>query len=120
MVNPAYSLDSSGLIHLAFTVAAHAIRQDGGLSSTTQALSFVQPCSVLQWEQNTLPIKTGRRANEASSVSMPVSIGCPVTGQLVKILGTSPVPSLSGGDLRQDNPALTTKFDIAPARACAG
>jgi hypothetical protein len=101
MVNPRYGLDSCEWIHFAFTVAAGPFggnAQDFGLSgSTSQALPLVHSCSVPQWVQNTRPGTDGRRAKDTSSISMPVSSGCPLTGQLVKIFGMPSHLSVVGG-----------------------
>jgi hypothetical protein len=84
-------LNLRGRIHFAFTVTAPRFGSncyDFGLSpSTTRAVSFDHSCSLPQWGQNIFPTNAGSRANEASSISMQVSIGCPVTRQVVKIFG---------------------------------
>src|SRR5262249_40868747 len=52
---------------------------------TIRALSLLHSCSERQCGQKILPMKFGKRKNDASSISMPVSIGCPVTRQSVMI-----------------------------------
>jgi hypothetical protein len=100
MVNPAYSLNLRERIHHSFTVTGwqqfvcsgfrHFIV--GRLRGPFRPLVFGP-----QWGQKTFPENEGRSANDVASISMPASIGCPITRQVAKILAIADSPPLAGG-----------------------